>query len=61
MSLPGGGDPSVHARSAQLGDPIQPGEHRYVSVYYRDPHVLGGCPATSTFNSTQTLDVTWAP
>jgi hypothetical protein len=28
-------------------------------VYYRDPVVLGGCPATSTFNITQQLAVLW--
>ena len=29
-------------------------------VYYRDPNVLGGCPASSTFNSTQTGRVDWS-
>jgi len=29
-------------------------------VYYRDPGVLGGCPATSTFNVTQQLSVLWS-
>jgi len=55
------GDPSVSARSAALGDPIQSGESRYYLVYYRDPIVLGGCNATSTFNSTQTGSATWWP
>jgi len=57
----GAGDPTVSARSAALGDPILPGETRWYLVYYRDPLVLGGCPATSTFNSTQTGRVDWLP
>jgi len=56
-----GGDPSVSVRSAAKGDVIQPGQSRWYLVYYRDPNVLGGCPATSTFNSTQTGQVTWSP
>jgi hypothetical protein len=40
---------------------IQAGESRWYLVYYRDPIVLGGCPATSTFNATQTGQVTWWP
>jgi hypothetical protein len=58
---PGSGDPSVHVRSAALGDPISAGSDRYYMVYYRDATVLGGCPATSTFNATQSGKVTWAP
>ena len=54
-------DAHVSARSAALGDTIAPGTHRYYGVYYRDPLVLGGCPATSTFNITQQLDLAWAP
>lgn len=56
-----GGDPSVSVRSAVLGDPIAAGERRWYLVYYRDPSVLGGCPATSTFNATQTGEVRWSP
>ena len=55
------GDPTVSARSAAKGDVIQPGESRYYLVYYRDPVVLGGCPASATFNATQTGQVTWWP
>jgi len=55
------GDPQVSARSAALGDTILPGDSRYYLVYYRDPIVLGGCPASSTFNATQTGQVTWSP
>jgi Tol biopolymer transport system component len=57
----GAGDPQVSARSAALGDTIQPGQSRWYLVYYRDPILLGGCPATSTFNATQTGQVTWSP
>jgi hypothetical protein len=55
------GDPTVSSRSAARGDTIQPGESRWYLVYYRDPTVLGSCPATSTFNATQTGRVDWAP
>ena len=57
----GGGDPTVSTRSAAMGDSIQPGESRWYLVYYRDPIVLGGCSANSTFNATQTGQVTWLP
>jgi len=57
----GAGDPSVSTRSAALGQPIAAGESRGYFVYYRDPTVLGGCPAAATFNATQTGRVTWWP
>ena len=53
-------DPTVSARSAALGDVIQPGQSRWYLVYYRDPTVLGGCPASSTFNATQTGRIDWS-
>ncbi len=56
----GAGDPTVSARSAMLGDAIQAGQSRWYLVYYRDPIVLGGCPAASTFNATQTGRVVWS-
>jgi hypothetical protein len=59
ITAPQGADLPVHARSAALGDTIAPGTHRFYGVYYRDPTVLGGCPASSTFNITQQLDVLW--
>jgi Tol biopolymer transport system component len=59
-SAPTGSDPSVHARSAALGDTIAPGSSRYYYVYYRDPIVLGGCSTSSTFNSTQSGRVFWS-
>jgi len=55
------GDPPVHVRSAALGDTISPGSARYYFVYYRDPIVLGGCPAASTFNCTQAGSLIWHP
>jgi Tol biopolymer transport system component len=55
------GDPQVSVRSEARGDTILAGQSRYYLVYYRDPNVLGGCPASSTFNATQTGQVTWWP
>jgi Tol biopolymer transport system component len=55
------GDPTVSAQSAAKGGPIGAGQSRWYLVFYRDPAVLGGCPATSTFNSTVTAQVTWWP
>jgi Tol biopolymer transport system component len=57
----GAGDPTISARSAALGAPIQPGIPRYFLVYYRDPVVLGTCPNLSTFNASQTGRVTYWP
>jgi hypothetical protein len=56
----GAGDPTVSARSAAKGDVIQAGQSRWYLVYYRDSTVLGGCPASSTFNATQTGQVSWS-
>jgi len=47
--------------SAAKGSPISPGQNRWYLVFYRDPVVLGGCPSGSTFNATQTGQVTWMP
>jgi len=55
----GAGDPAVSARSAAKGDTILGGESRWYLVYYRDGQILGGCPATATFNATQTGRITW--
>jgi hypothetical protein len=54
-------DPQVSSRSVALGDVIQPGQSRWYLVYYFDSTVLGGCPASSTFNATQTGQVDWSP
>jgi len=56
-----GGAPGIPARSATLGDPITAGQQRWYLVFYRDPVVLGGCPATSGFNATNTAQVLWLP
>jgi hypothetical protein len=61
FSAPTGSEPKVHARSAAAGDTIASGSSRYYFAYYRDPTVLGGCPSTSTFNSTQSLRLIWSP
>jgi Tol biopolymer transport system component len=61
ITAPQSGDASVNARSAALGDVIAPGSSRWYAVYYRDPNVLGGCPASSTFNITQTQEQAWVP
>jgi hypothetical protein len=61
VTAPSGGDPSVSARSAALGDPIAPGTSREYLMYYRDPTVLGGCPSASTFNATQGQSIAWLP
>jgi hypothetical protein len=61
ITAPIGTDLSVSARSAQLGDPLSGGLTRYYGVYYRDPVVQGGCPATSTFNMTHGGSIAWQP
>jgi hypothetical protein len=55
------GDPTISARSAAVGNPILAGQSRWYLVYYRDPIVLGGCPASSTFNSGPTMRADWGP
>jgi hypothetical protein len=59
IHAPGPTDLSVSARSAAAGDTLSVGSARWYSVFYRDPIVLGNCPATSTFNVTQTQLVYW--
>jgi hypothetical protein len=61
VTFPQGADPSVHNQSAAKGDIILVGSSRLYAVYYRDPVVLGGCPAADTFNITQTQLVSWGP
>jgi hypothetical protein len=61
----GAGDPTISARSAALGDPLQPAQTRWYVVAYRDP--IAVCPAQflmtprQTFNATQTGQVAWRP
>jgi hypothetical protein len=60
ITVPTPPDPPISVRSFQRGDTtLAPGAVRYYFVYYRDPTVLGACPATSTFNASQGLEVTW--
>ena len=61
IAVPVAGDMTVADRSAALGDTIVGGTHRFYGVYYRDPNILGGCPASSGFNITQQLDILWTP
>jgi len=56
---PTGADLSVSDRSAALGDTIVAGQHRYYMAYYRDPVVVGGCSALSTFSATNAVEVVW--
>jgi hypothetical protein len=49
-------DPSVHARSAALGDTITPGSSRCYATYYRDSASFG---CVATFNITQSVVVIW--
>ena len=57
---PAGGDPSVTARSASLGDPITPGATRFYQVYQRDSDA-GFCPspAGNAFNVSSGYRITW--
>jgi Tol biopolymer transport system component len=55
------GDSQVSSRSAVLGDVVHAGESRYYFIAYRDRVVLGGCPATTRFNCTQTIQIAWSP
>ena len=61
VTMPGAGDPTITARAAALGDTLAGGSVRYYGIYYRDPIVLGGCAASSTFNITNQASVTWNP
>lgn len=59
-SAPQGGDLSVSARSALLGDPIAPGSTRYYQAYYRDPSAAF-CPNPpgNLWNVTNGWSTTW--
>ena len=58
VSAPQPGDPSISARSAQLGDPIAPGTTRSYQVYYRDP-APGFCPSGGAFNVGTAIRIGW--
>ena len=59
-TAPVAGDPSVTTQSANLGDPITPGQSRWYQVYYRDPN-LTFCPAPpgDSFNISSGLLIVW--
>ncbi len=59
-TYPGPNDPSISARSAQLGDPLHAGSVRYYSVVYRDPSLTYcASPAGGAFNITNVIRVAW--
>jgi hypothetical protein len=63
MTVPefGASEPSVHERSASLGDVIQAVSTRWYAVVYRDPITLAACPAAIALNTTVTREVLWLP
>jgi hypothetical protein len=60
VRAPQSGDPSVSARSAALGDPLQQGAARCYQVYYRDPDP-GFCPGPmgATYSISSGVQVVW--
>jgi hypothetical protein len=52
---------TIPAKSASLGDVINPGETRRYLFYYRDPILIGSCSSQTlnTFNCTQGQSVLW--
>ncbi len=62
VSAPQAGDPSVSARSAELGDAITQGSTRVYQAYYRDADpAFCASPAGSTFNVSNAIAVAWGP
>ena len=60
VSAPTGGDPSITAQSAALGDPFGPGAVRFYQVYYRDPdHAFCPAPPGNSWNVSNGLAVAW--
>jgi hypothetical protein len=60
ITAPAGGDLSVTARSAALGDVIPPGATRYYQTYYRDANpTFCASPPGDTFNVTDGLIIVW--
>lgn len=55
-AYPEGAELSITARSAQLGVPITPGQHRFYFAAYRDP--VAFCTA-NTFNASNAVDILW--
>jgi len=62
LSKPGTGDPSISARSAQLGVPISAGQTRHYFAVYRDTAAAGPCGNTaSNVNTTNAGSIFWGP
>ena len=62
LTIPQPGDPSISARSAELGDPIPLGATRHYQTYYRDPDaVFCPPPAGSSWNASNALSAVWGP
>ena len=60
VQAPQGGDLSVSARSALLGDPIAPGSTRYYQAYYRDSNAaFCSNPPGNGWNVTNGWSTTW--
>jgi hypothetical protein len=59
-SYPNGGQPTITERSAQLGDPIAPGDLRDYQVWYRDSDAAF-CPrpAGGDWNVTNAVRIAW--
>jgi hypothetical protein len=49
----------LSARSAALGDLIQPGTFRYYQAWYRDPDPSFCTPSPATFNTSNAVLVAW--
>ena len=58
-SYPRAGDPSLRARSAELGDPIALGSFRYYQVYYRDANPTFCNPSPASFNVSNGVTIAW--
>ena len=60
VAAPGPGDPAIRARSAALGDPLEPAAVRHYQVYYRDPSpTFCPSPAGAEFAVGNALLVVW--
>jgi hypothetical protein len=60
VQVPGSGDPSISARSAQLGDPLGSGSRRTYQTYYRDSDATF-CPSPQgdTWNVSNAVRIVW--
>jgi hypothetical protein len=60
---PASGDfqPTIQARSAQLGDPLAPGFVRHYFVHYRQSLFEPGCSFPSNFNASNARRIDWSP